>query len=303
VEDAYKLVLFISTLRKSLARSEVAEMKDPYLPQKSVIEKIRKETVDTKTYTLHLLDEHRRTEFSVDPGQFIMISLFGIGEAPFSLSSSPDSDGAFNTTIRAVGNITNALDRLHEGAIIGVRGPYGHGWPIESAREKDVLIIAGGIGLPPLRPVITKIAEERRDYGRLEILYGARMPDQMIFPYEYEDWRKVKETRLELTVDSVPLGTVWQYNVGVVTTLFNEMKTLPENSLVMTCGPEIMMRFVVRGLLAKKFAPDQIYVSLERRMKCGIAQCGHCQIGPKYVCKDGPVFRLSDIQGLPDLAL
>ncbi len=278
-------------------------MKDPYLPQKAVIEKIRKETIDTKTYSLRLLDEDRIAGFSVEPGQFIMISLFGIGEAPFSLSSTPNSDGSFNTTIRAVGNITSALDRLHEGAIIGVRGPYGHGWPIQSARGKDVLIIAGGIGLPPLRPVITKIAKERRDYGRLEILYGARMPDQMIFPYEYDDWRKIKETRLELTVDSVPPGSIWQYNVGVVTTLFNEMKTLPENSLVMTCGPEIMMRFVVRGLLAKKFTPDQIYVSLERRMKCGIAQCGHCQIGSKYVCKDGPVFRLSEIQGLPDLAL
>jgi len=278
-------------------------MKDPYLPEKASIEKIRSETVDTKTYTVRLLDERKRTEFSVEPGQFIMVSLFGIGEAPFSLSSSPNSDGAFDTTIRAVGNITSALDRLQEGAIIGVRGPYGRGWPVESARGKDVLIIAGGIGLPPLRPVITKIAEERSEYGRLEILYGARTPDQMIFPDEYDDWMKIKETRLELTVDSAPPGTGWQHNVGVVTTLFDKMKTTPENSLVMTCGPEIMMRFVVRGLLAKKFAPDQICVSLERRMKCGIAQCGHCQIGPKYVCKDGPVFKLSEIQGLPDLAL
>ena len=278
-------------------------MKDPYLPEKAVIERIRRETVDTKTYTVRLLDERKRGEFPVKPGQFIMVSLFGIGEAPFSLSSSPNSDGSFNATVRAVGNVTSALDRFEEGAIIGVRGPYGQGWPVESARGRDVLIIAGGIGLPPLRPVVTKIAEERRHYGRLEILYGARTPDQMIFPYEYEDWRKIKDTRLELTVDSVPPGTVWQYNVGVVTTLFNEMKTSAENSLVMTCGPEIMMRFVVRGLLAKGFAPDQIYVSLERRMKCGIAQCGHCQIGPKYVCRDGPVFRLSDIQGLPDLAL
>lgn len=278
-------------------------MKDPYLPEKAVITKIRRETVDTKTYAVRLAHERKRAEFSVEPGQFIMVSLFGIGEAPFSLSSSPNSDGAFSTTIRAVGNITSALDRFEEGAVIGVRGPYGHGWPIESARGKDVLIVAGGIGLPPLRPVIARIAQEREDYGRLEILYGARTPDQMIFPYEYEDWRKIKDTRLELTVDSVPAGTVWEHNVGVVTTLFNEMKTYPENSLVMTCGPEIMMRFVVRGLLAKGFAPNQIYVSLERRMKCGIAQCGHCQIGPKYVCKDGPVFRLSDIQGLPDLAL
>ncbi len=278
-------------------------MRDPYLPEKAAIEKIRRETVDTKTYTVRLLNEQRRAEFSVEPGQFIMVSLLGIGEAPFSLSSSPNSDGAFDTTIRAVGNITSTLDRLEVGAVIGVRGPYGRGWPIESARGKDVLIIAGGIGLPPLRPVITKIAEERRDYGRLEILYGARTPDQMIFPYEYDDWRKIKETRLELTVDSVPPSTAWQHKVGVVTTLFSEMETSPENSLVMTCGPEIMMRFVVRGLLAKKFSPDQIYVSLERRMKCGIAQCGHCQIGPKYVCKDGPIFRLSEIQGLPDLAL
>jgi len=278
-------------------------MRDPYLPERAAIEKIRRETVDTKTYTVRLLNEQRRAEFSVEPGQFIMVSLLGIGEAPFSLSSSPNSDGAFDTTIRAVGNITSTLDRLEVGAAIGVRGPYGRGWPIESARGKDVLIIAGGIGLPPLRPVITKIAEERRDYGRLEILYGARTPDQMIFPYEYDDWRKIKETRLELTVDSVPPSTAWQHKVGVVTTLFSEMETSPENSLVMTCGPEIMMRFVVRGLLAKKFSPDQIYVSLERRMKCGIAQCGHCQIGPKYVCKDGPIFRLSEIQGLPDLAL
>jgi len=278
-------------------------MRDPYLPERAAIEKIRRETVDTKTYTVRLLNEQRRAEFSVEPGQFIMGSLFGIGEAPFSLSSSPNSDGAFDTTVRAVGNITSALDRLEVGAVIGVRGPYGRGWPVESARGKDILIIAGGIGLPPLRPVITKIAQERRDYGRLEILYGARTPDQMIFPYEYDDWRKIKETRLELTVDSVPPSSAWQHKVGVVTTLFSEMETSPENSIVMTCGPEIMMRFVVRGLLAKKFSPDQIYVSLERRMKCGIAQCGHCQIGPKYVCKDGPVFRLSKIQGLPDLAL
>jgi NAD(P)H-flavin reductase len=303
VEDAYKHALFTSTSLKSPVRFEAVEMKDPYLPEKAAIEKIRRETVDTKTYTVRLLDERKRAEFSVEPGQFIMVSLFGIGEAPFSLSSSPNSDRAFNTTVRAVGNVTSALDRFEEGTIIGVRGPYGHGWPVESAQGKDVLIIAGGIGLPPLRPVITKIAQERRHYGRLEILYGARTPDQMIFPYEYEDWEKIEDTRLELTVDSVPPGTVWQYNVGVVTTLFNEMKTSTENSLVMTCGPEIMMRFVVRGLLAKRFTPDQIYVSLERRMKCGIAQCGHCQIGPKYVCRDGPVFRLSDIQGLPDLAL
>ncbi len=278
-------------------------MKDPYLPSTAEIVNVKRQSNDTKTYTARFVNEARQTEFRPEPGQFIMISVPGLGEAPFSLSSGPERNGCFDTTIRAVGNLTGILDRCVVGTKIGVRGPYGKAWPLEKAKGRDVLVIAGGIGLAPLRPVIKTVGKNRDMYGALEVLYGARTPADEMFVDEYEDWKRIKDTTLSLTVDSVPKGVTWSHKVGVVTALFDEMRISAEDSIVMTCGPEIMMRFVARGLLARNFRRDTIYVSLERRMKCGMGHCGHCQIGSKFVCKDGPVFSYSELEGLPDLTL
>ena len=276
-------------------------MQDPYTPNTAEIANIKKQTLDVKTYTIRFLKEQKK--FKPMPGQFIMASVPGVGEAPFSLSSVPDKKESFDTTIRTVGNFTGVLNRCTIGARLGVRGPYGKPWPVKEAKRKDVLVVAGGIGLPPLRPVIMTIKENRKAYGNLEILYGARTPSDEVFTDEYEEWRRIPKTKLSLTVDSVPTGVSWSHKTGVVTGLFDDMETSPENSIVMTCGPEIMMRFVVRGLVARNFRKNQIYVSLERRMKCGMGHCGHCQMGAKFVCRDGPVFTYMDLEGLPDLTL
>jgi len=278
-------------------------LKDPYLPSPAEIVDVKRQTYDTRTYRLRFVGDQRQEEFSAVPGQFMMISVPGLGEAPFSLSSEPERNDCFETTVRRVGNLTGVLDRFDVGARIGGRGPYGKGWPVEEAKGQDVLIVAGGIGLAPLRPVIKAVQANRTLYGSLEVLYGARTPADEMFVDEYDEWKRVEDTTLTLIVDSVPKGVTWPHRTGVVTALFDDMKTSAENSIVMTCGPEIMMRFVARGLLARNFRRDQIYVSLERRMKCGMGHCGHCQIGSKFVCKDGPVFNYSDLIGLPDLTL
>ncbi len=277
-------------------------MQRPYELSPVQITKIKSETKDTKTFTLKYGDKEGNEYPSFQPGQFIMISIYGFGEAPFSLSSI-DGNRTSEITVRNVGNLTNRLFNFHEGERVDVRGPYGRGWPIHETEGKDILIVAGGVGLSPLKPMITHISKNRDRYGKLEILYGARTPDDMVHVDDFKDWRGIKDAQLLLTVDSVPRGLIWDYKIGVVPTLFNDMETSPKNSIVLTCGPEIMMHFVIRDLLSRGFSEDQLFVSLERRMKCGIAQCGHCQIGAKYVCKDGPVFPYSELMGLPDLVL
>jgi len=278
-------------------------LNDPYVPSPAEIINVKRQTLDIRTYTIRFVKKEERKKFRVKPGQFIMISMPGLGEAPFSLSSGPEKNDSFDTTIRAVGSLTGVLSRYDVGSRLGIRGPYGRPWPVGDAKRKDILIVAGGIGLAPLRPVITTIQRNRKAYGDLEILYGARTPSDEVFVDEYETWRGSTKTSLFLTVDSVPPGLKWPHKTGVVTGLFEDMKTSPENSIVLTCGPEIMMRFVIRGLLARNFRKNQIYVSLERRMKCGMGHCGHCQIGEKFVCRDGPVFNYLDVEGLPDLTL
>lgn len=266
-----------------------------YSPNLAVIKKVRKETHDTNTYMLEFSDKKLQKSFSPAPGQFMMLSLFGIGESAISLSDT-SNNGSVTTTIRNVGSVTNAVLRLKEGDFIGMRGPYGNGWPLERAEGKNVLIVVGGMGIVPLRGVVNYIKNNRKKFGDLEIIYGARTPDDMLFRYEFEKWKQIKKTRMDLTVDELPIETTSKCKIGLVTSCFPSMKTHHKNAIVLVCGPEIMMRYAAKCLETIGFKDRQIYLSLERRMKCGIGKCGHCQIGLKYVCKDGPVFNYADIK-------
>lgn len=272
-------------------------MTSPFSQSKAKVVGVKRQTHDTVTLTLSL---STRDGFAHTPGQFNMIGLRGVGEVPISISSKPGSPGLLEHTIRNVGSVTRVLCGLGKGANLVIRGPYGTGWPMDEAKGGDVVVVAGGIGLAPLRGALLEIVEKRDDYGRLNIVYGARTPEEMLFTDEFEDWKKWTDSRLLLTVDRVGSSTEWKHKTGVVLTLFDNLDTDPYSSTVMTCGPEIMMRFVVRGLIHRGFPPERIYVSMERRMKCGIGHCGHCQLGPKYVCLDGPVFRYVDVGMFPD---
>lgn len=285
-------------LYKPPAKKVVPEI-NPWEPQKAVIKSIKQQTPDVRTYTFSFVDPKVQEAYTYDPGVFNLISVFGVGESAISISSCADVKGSFDHTIRAVGNVTNALAQLKEGDIVGIRGPFGFGWPVEEMKGKDVLLVAGGIGLAPLRPVIKYIQARRSEYGTFEILYGCRTPEGMLFTDEYDEWRRIPDTRLHLTVDFCPPGVEWGHSIGVVTTLFDKISVGKENTIVVTCGPDIMMKFVVLDLLKRGWSPEQIYVSLERRMSCGIKKCGNCQMGPVFVCQDGPVFRYADIMDIP----
>lgn len=234
--------------------------------------------------------------FSFEPGQFNMLYLFGAGEVPISISGDPDNTKELVHTIRAVGNVTNAMAELHKGDTIGLRGPYGSSWPLAQAKGKDVLIVAGGLGLAPLRPTILQVLNHRDDYRRVSILYGARSPADLLFRKEIEQWRGRLDTKVEVTVDRA--GSDWFGNVGVVPALLSEIEIDASQTIAMVCGPEIMMRFVARDLMRIGVPKNQIYVSMERNMKCGAGLCGHCQYGPTFVCKDGPVYAFDQIERL-----
>lgn len=275
--------------------NERQHLVNEYLPHQAIIKDIKKETHNTNTYVIEYTDAELRKQFAVKPGQFMMLSLLGIGEAALSLSDTSNS-GVVTTTIRNVGNVTNAIFRLKKEDSIGMRGPYGTGWPLDIAKGKNVLIVAGGMGLAPLRGVINEIIANRKNYGHLELIYGSRTPDDMVFKSEYGKWHQIKNSKVHLTVDAVPFGEQWGCKVGLVTSCFPDMKTRYHNAIAFLCGPEIMMRFAAKCLETIGFKDNQIFVSLERRMKCGFGKCGHCQIGLKYVCKDGPVFSYADIK-------
>lgn len=273
---------------------------NPYLPHRADIIKIIEETHDTRTFRLTFTNPLLKEQFSFQPGQFNMITLFGIGEAPISISSDHSHMDYFDHTVRKVGNVTKAMFRLKEGDSLRVRGPYGRGWPLELAKGKNILIVAGGIGLAPLRPFIYNFLNNREQFGNLEVLYGARTPLDALFTSQWKEWNAVKGFTFRPTVDGVPTGVKWDYNVGLVTKLFDSMTSVPDNTLVAMCGPEIMMKFAVQGLLEKNFNARDIFLSLERRMNCGISKCGFCQIGPKFVCQDGPIFSYQELQNLTE---
>lgn len=266
-----------------------------YLPRLAQI--VRTEQL-TEREKLFVLQQEKGRPLGHAPGQFVEVSVLGIGEAPISISSSPTRDDAFELCVRAAGNVTNAMHALDEGAWLGIRGPFGQGFPVEEMVGKDLLFAAGGLGLAPLRSLIQYVLDEREAFERVIILYGARNPSELLFREELEAWAQRDDVEFHLTVDKA--GEDWEGHVGVITTLFPEIVVNPRSTIAVTCGPPIMYRFVLIELLSKGIAENRIYMSLERRMKCGVGKCGHCQINGVYCCQEGPVFCYSRIKGLKE---
>ncbi|HDO19353.1 MAG TPA: oxidoreductase, partial [Thermoplasmatales archaeon] len=241
--------------------------------------------------------------FSFDPGQFVEVSVFGIGEAPISISSPPRDSSSFELVIRKVGNVTNRLHQMKENDKIGIRGPLGKGFDVHELEGHDLLFVAGGIGMVPMRSLIWYVLDEkhREKYGKVVILYGCRTPQDMLFLDEISEWKRKRDVTVELTVDRCPEGVEWDGCVGVVTTLFDRIKIDNVNKTkAIVIGPPVMYKFVLKCLKDIGIKDENIYVSLERRMKCGVGKCGHCQINGVYVCKEGPVFNYKDIKDLPE---
>ncbi|MEJ2706801.1 MAG: FAD/NAD(P)-binding protein [Anaerolineales bacterium] len=267
-----------------------------YLPLQSRIVDVRPLTPGEKLFTIEL---PQGLSLQHKPGQFVQVSILGVGEAPISVSSSPSrSDGTFELCVRRVGSLTEALHRLEPGDPIWIRGPYGTGFPIERFRGKDLLFAPGGLGLAPARALIQEVLDQRSKFGRVMILYGARNPSELLFTDELEQWQKYENVEVYLTVDHPSPG--WQGNVGVITTLFPKVHVYAPNTVAITVGPPVMYRFVLIELLSLGIKEGNIWLSLERRMKCGVGKCGHCQIHHLYACVDGPCFTYAQIKHLTE---
>lgn len=251
----------------------------------------RQDTGDTWTLTLEPLGDG----FAVAPGQFVMVYMFGVGEVPISVSGPPESRGEpVVLTVRAVGAVTTAICNSEPGAILGLRGPFGNSWPVHSASGGDVLVVAGGIGLAPLRPVVLHALAHRSEYGAASVLYGARTPQDLLYTDELPRWRD--ELAVEVTVDAA--DTAWLGRVGVVPKLVAQAEFRPDSVRAFVCGPEVMIDFTVEALRERGVPDERIFLSLERDMRCGVGLCGHCQLGPTLICRDGPVYTQAEVAEL-----
>lgn len=271
-------------------------MNNPYLPQLATIQKVKPETYDTTTFTLQLDDAQARQAFQHRPGQFVELSVFGAGEAPFCISSSGHGRDTLDITVRKVGRVTSALHEMGEGGTVGIRGPLGNSFPFEEVADKEILVVGGGIGLCPLRPQIQEVYRERDRFASITVLYGARTPEDLVYRDELDQWQQQEGMNCLLTVDTASDG--WTGNVGVVGSLLPKITIDVSQAVVFVCGPPIMIRFVTQDLLQMGFGEDAIVTTLERHMRCGIGKCNHCMIGDKWVCKDGPVFTYREMQAM-----
>lgn len=278
----------------SMASTDNAQHRpaDPFVPQIYRVNRVSRELADTVTLDLTPLSGSR-PPFA--PGQFNMLYAFGVGEVAIGMSGEREHD-AFVHTVRDVGAVSGAIAKLAPGAVIGLRGPFGTGWPVKEAEGSDVVIVAGGLGLAPLRPAIYEILANRGRYGRVVVLFGGRNPTEMLYRHELEEWRRRLDIDIEVTVDHADAD--WRGNVGVVPALIPRATFDPHEAVALICGPEVMMRFTVNALRDVGLAPERIFLSMERNMKCAIGLCGHCQFGPTFVCKDGPVMRFDRVAGI-----
>lgn len=266
------------------------------VPRPHTVRRVWQETHDTFTLELAPAAGDGAAPSSFAPGQFNMLYAFGVGEAAISISGDPARPERLVHTIRAVGATTKALARLRRGDTVGIRGPFGSQWPLGEAAGRDIVIIAGGIGLAPLRPVVYHVLQNRQNYGNVVLLYGARSPGDLLYAKELEQWRGRFDLEVQVAVDRAP--ATWRGTVGVVTNFIPRARFDPSEAVAMICGPEIMMRFAVQGIEELEMKSESIYISMERNMKCAVGFCGHCQFGPAFICKDGPVFSYESVRAL-----
>ena len=273
-------------------------MNDLLLPSVATILDQRDETPDTRTLRLRFRDHERQDRFAFRPGQFLELSVFGLGEAPFCLASSPTRPEALEVTVRRTGRVTDGLHALGPGDEVGLRGPCGNGFDLDAAAGRDLLFVAGGIGLPPLRGLIWNVLDERDRFGRVTILYGARTPTDLVYKDELQAWAARDDVDVRVTVDWGEPG--WTGTVGMVPVLFETVELQPARALAYVCGPPIMIKFVIQDLLARGFTEDRVISTLERTMQCGVGKCNHCCIGHLFVCRDGPVFTYRQIREMAE---
>ncbi len=268
----------------------------PMAPAWARIVSCEQESSNTASYSLEFTDPEQAKQYQFLPGQFNMVYLFGVGEAAISISSDPSNTSRLVHTIRHVGSVTFAINRLEVGQCVGLRGPFGSSWPVQECRGRDILLVAGGIGIAPLRPAIYELLKNRDHYGRLILLYGIRSPQDMIYKEEVQEWAERRDIQVLITVDYP--DEAWTGPVGVVTQLLRRVRVDASRTSVFVCGPRVMNRAAAHSFRSHYVPEDQIFISLERNMRCGVGQCGHCQYGPKFVCKDGPVFSYASVKKL-----
>ncbi len=278
----------------TVEQAEIKETANPYAPIEAVVEEVITETPKIKTLVLR---PERPIPFR--SGQFIQLTLPGVGEAPFTPSSPPEEPLRLEITIITMGHVTESFHKCKAGDRVGVRGPFGKGYPLDKLEGKEVLVVGGGCGLAPLRALLYSLFHNIEKYKKVVIKYGAKCPEELLYRRMYDEWSKIPKVEFEATVDFGEPG--WTGKVGVVTTLLDNLNIDRENSCVISCGPAIMFRFVTQKLLEIGYRPDQIYLSMNRRMSCGTGKCGKCTIGPYYVCKDGPDMNFEKIKDYPNL--
>lgn len=269
---------------------------NPYLPEMATIQEVIQETPNIKTLRVTLNDQKRMQEFAFQPGQVAQLSVFGTGESTFVISSPPTRTEYLQFSIMRAGEVTTRLHSLKPGDQVGVRAPLGNSFPLEQMRGKNIVLIGGGIGMAPLRTLLFTMLDNRDDFENISVIYGARTPEDLCYTYEFAQWQN-KGAELSLTIDQEAPN--WEGKVGFVPTVLAEEAPSPHNTVAVTCGPPIMIRFVLKGLKELEFENEQIITTLERRMKCGIGLCGRCNIGTHYVCVDGPVFSNAQLANLP----
>jgi sulfhydrogenase subunit gamma (sulfur reductase) len=270
-----------------------------YLPHCVTISEIIEETPDVKTFRLAFADDNVKEQFDFRAGQFGLYSVFGQGEAPFCISNSPTRKEHIECSIKRVGRVTNAFHELNVGDTVGFRGPYGNSFPLEEMRGKNLIFAGGGIGLAPLRSLIWNCIDTRKNFRDITIVYGARSTADLVYKRELSEWVKMKRLNTVLTVDPGGEDETWEGEIGFVPTVLEQVGPSPKNAVVITCGPPIMIKFVLVSLQRMGFTPDQVITTLEMKMKCGLGKCGRCNIGSAYVCKHGPVFSYEQLKELP----